>query len=358
MNTNPTHTKWITRGGIAVAVLAGAYVAAWFATAKVVRDGTRAWLAQQQGGGLTIATGEWQTAGFPGRIVITVPDVVATTPVSAGGWEFRSPRVVISTAALGFHRLTVDVAGTHTLAYGDAPRTALLIAAEDARAVIGLAWGGRLRHSTLTATQLTVRTTQDGAPLVRIGSGRVDAEILDTDTVPSTSPTLPPTARAEMEARDVAMPPSVLPLDAPIARAALTAELTGSLTPGALPQVLDVWRAGGGTVEIRSAALDWAPIRVAGSGTFALDEKLQPTGAASLRVQGGAELMDGLAKAGILSAQAASVARLGLALLMRPNAAGVQELAVPLTLQDRAVSAGPLQLGTLREIAWPPLAVP
>jgi hypothetical protein len=358
MNTNTTKRQWLKRGGIAVAVLAGLYVAAWFATANVVRDGARAWLAQQQGGGLTIATGDWRTAGFPGRIVITVPDVVATAPVSAGGWVWRSPRILLSTTALAFHHLTVDFAGMHTLGYGDAPGGTVLLAADEARADIALAWGGRLRRSTLTATQLTVRLTQDGAPLVRIGSGRVDAEVLDKDGAPSTSPTLAPTARVELEARDVSLPPGLMPLETPIVRAALTAELTGTWSAGSLPQVLDLWRAGGGTVEIRSAALDWAPIRVAGSGTFALDEKLQPTGAASLRVQGGAELMDGLAKAGVLSAQAASVARLGLALLMRPNAAGVQELNVPLTLQDRAVSAGPLQLGTLREITWPPLAVP
>lgn len=350
--------KWIKRGGVAVAVLAGVYVAAWFATAKTVREGARTWLAQQQTGGLTITTGEWQTTGFPGRIVITVPEVMVLSPVTAGDWVWRSPRILLTTSAFSVHHLTVDAAGTHTLGHGAAPGLPLIFAADEARAVIALAWGGRLRHTTLSASQLTVRESQDAAPLLRIGSGSADARVFDKTEAPATSPSLPPTARVELDARDVTLPPGLMPLETPVARAALTAELTGTWTPGSLPQVLDVWRAGGGTVEVRSAELDWPPIRIAGSGTLALDEKLQPTGAANLRVQGGMELMDGLVKARVLTAQVASVARIGLALMMRPNVNGVQELNVPLTLQDRAVSAGPLSLGTLREIAWPPLAVP
>jgi hypothetical protein len=353
-----TKRTWLWRGGIAVAILAGAYVAAWFVTAKVVRDGARAWLAQQQTGGLTITTGDWRTTGFPGRIVIAVPDVAVTSPVTAGDWVWRSPRILISTSALAFHHLTVDLAGTHSLGYGAAPGVPLRFAADEARVVIALAWGGRLRHSDATASNLTIRATQDGAPLLRIGAGRAEARLLDKTEPAPTNPTLPPTARVELDARDVALPPGLMPLDAPIAHAALTADLTGTWSSGSLPQVLDVWRAGGGTVEIRGAELDWPPIHISGAATAALDAQLQPTGAGTLRVQGGLELMDALAKAGVLTAQAASVARIGLALMMKPNASGVQELTLPLTLQDRALSAGPLPLGTLREIAWPPLAVP
>jgi hypothetical protein len=152
--------------------------------------------------------------------------------------------------------------------------------------------------------------------------------------------------------------PLPAPLDQPIARAAATVEITGPVTPGPLPQVLEAWRSGGGTVEVREAALDWPPLHMSGSGTMALDSTLQPEGAFSLKFRGGAETLDAFASGGWMNNDEAGVAKLGLALLSRRGAEGAPEITVPLTLQERQLAAGPVTVMTLPEITWRGVEIP
>ena len=149
-----------------------------------------------------------------------------------------------------------------------------------------------------------------------------------------------------------------LPSTAPLSRAAVTAEITGRWTSGPLPQVLEAWRGSGGTLEVREAVLDWPPIHIAGSGTLALDQGLQPMGSLALRLQGGDDVLAFMMQRGALNETQGQIARAGLSLLSRQNPAGIAELNVPLTLQDRTLSAGPFTVGEMHEIGWPRIVVP
>jgi hypothetical protein len=97
---------------------------------------------------------------------------------------------------------------------------------------------------------------------------------------------------------------------------------------------------------------------MSGSGTVALDHRLQPEGAFSLKFQGGGETLDALAGGGWMEADDAGIAKLGLTLLARRGADGAPEINVPLTLQDRQLSAGPVTLMTLPEIVWRGFEIP
>jgi hypothetical protein len=152
--------------------------------------------------------------------------------------------------------------------------------------------------------------------------------------------------------RDIALPQPVPVLNETIAALDLTLDVVGPLTSGSLRNVLNAWREGGGAIEVRSIALDWPPARIAGSGTIALDAALQPIGAATLKFQGFFDIVSALVEKGHVDKSAESMAKIVLGMLAKPSAAGEPELSLPLTVQDRALHAGPVKLMEMPEVIW------
>ena len=132
------------------------------------------------------------------------------------------------------------------------------------------------------------------------------------------------------------------------------ATLRGPLDPAALDAAsLTRWRDSGGTLELESFNLIWGPLRIAGDGTLSVDPTLQPVGAFSARIAGLDRLLDLLEERGQIPRQQAALARIGLAVLLRtPANGGPAEARLPVTLQDRVLSIGPIPLLTLEPIIW------
>ena len=125
------------------------------------------------------------------------------------------------------------------------------------------------------------------------------------------------------------------PLGPHIASLAVDGALNGPVPLGRTPaERATAWRDGGGSAEIRHLALVWGPLDLTGSATLALDEQLQPMGAASARVLGYAETLDSLATHAAISRSAATAAKAVLSLLANsPGDGSPPDVEVPLTLQ-------------------------
>ena len=155
---------------------------------------------------------------------------------------------------------------------------------------------------------------------------------------------------------------SPLPLDpavrdtlgARIERAAAQVRLRGDLDlTFASAERLAQWRDAGGTMDIEQVQLHWGPLRIAGEGTVALDASLQPEGAFTARIAGLDKLIDVLEARGRVRPQQAAIARIALAVLTRaPSDGGPPEARVPVTVQNRVLSIGPVPLLTLDPIEW------
>ncbi len=131
--------------------------------------------------------------------------------------------------------------------------------------------------------------------------------------------------------------------------------LNGPVPVGRTPaERAAAWRDGGGSLEVRHLALVWGPLDLTGSATLALDEQLQPMGAASARVVGYAETLDSLAAHAAISRSAATAAKAVLSLLANsPDDGSPPDVEVPLTLQYRTLSMRQVPLVRLPEIEWP-----
>ena len=133
-------------------------------------------------------------------------------------------------------------------------------------------------------------------------------------------------------------------LDGPVPRAANWADRAA------------LWRDGGGTLAIEHFALGSGPLGLSASATLALDEQLQPRGAANARLVGYAEARDALAANGAITRRADIAAKAILSLIARApeNGDASAQVEVLLTLQDRTLSVRqiPLARGP-PPLAWP-----
>src|ERR1700733_5348580 len=145
------------------------------------------------------------------------------------------------------------------------------------------------------------------------------------------------------------------PLGPHIASLAVDGALNRPVPLGHTPaERATAWRDGGGSAEIRHLALVWGPPDLTGSATLALDEQLQPMGAASARVLGYAETLDSLATHAAISRSAATAAKAVLSLLANsPDDGSPPDVEVPLTLRYRTLSMRQVPLVRLPEIEWP-----
>lgn len=130
-------------------------------------------------------------------------------------------------------------------------------------------------------------------------------------------------------------PPSGM--DSTLTSLAVSGQVQGSLDRGAA-----AWSNDGGTVEVERFRLQWSPLRIEGGGTVALTEQGGLMLAMTTETSGVPDLIDTLVQEKYLESRTAQVTKVGLSLLMRPNAAGQPVLVAPITIQNDQLSFGPL----------------
>ncbi|MDX2225067.1 MAG: DUF2125 domain-containing protein [Rhodospirillaceae bacterium] len=341
-------------GGLFIAAVA-LYAGAWLATALLLQNQARDWIAAQRDAGTMVEHTAPRVGGFPGRAVVTLPGWRMSRPVTAGGWSWRTTEVRLWAHPWRPLSFTVDLAGAHELAGaftppGVAARIAL------ARLDIAPVLTARGQLAAVTATLAGAAVT-DGASGTRVFA--LDAATLIAEPRPDSG-----SFHLAASATGMAFPEAeVAPFATDVRTLRLVADLTGPLelprgpdaplTKTPLTQALEAWRQAGGTLELRELTLDWPPVALSGSGTVSLDENLQPIGAAAVRFNGFFETVDGLADTGAVRPATASMARVILGLLARtPPGGGPPELSVSVTAQDGKLYAGPLALMELPPVDW------
>lgn len=116
---------------------------------------------------------------------------------------------------------------------------------------------------------------------------------------------------------------------------------------------LHVWRHKGGRLEIMSAALQKGALNIDGEGVITLDEQLQPAGQLDLNVSGYIEFIAWMQQRHLIRSRDALIAGAVMAGLSSADANGGRTVTMPLTLRNRQLSAGPLEIATLPALDWP-----
>lgn len=318
----------------AAAIAAGLYAAFWHVLADRVRTAVENWAAERRAEGWTVESDPLTVGGFPLGVTVRGADV----RVGARGWRWHAPAVTATVRPWASGTVSVDAPGAQRIALGD---ESVVVAASGAEA--GLRFdGGGLRSARLAVRETAIR---DGAEEPVPDVGRIEGRLARLDGAAGSG------AASFGFAFSVAWPD--LP-GAPLAfRGAgrLSAEgVARDLPPAAGPPVryLRDWRAGGGAVDLDSVALDWESFGLSGNGTIALDERLQPEAALTIGVRGFRDAVAALVSAGAIRPGAALAAALAAGAL----SGGEDTVRVPVAVQNRTLSVGPVPVLEFGAIEW------
>jgi hypothetical protein len=335
-------------GAVAFAVSCLAYGALWLLAANHFRAATLTWIEQRRTEGYQIFHTQPETGGFPAVVRITLADPTITGRHTDGSWSWSGEAAVVEISPLDPEQVTVRLAGTQNLQLAVRGRT-FSYEGSASELTIHAVPGGWLPVGAVTVRDLVLRPVEGGDA---VAAARID--VATRGDPGSTADDQTVTYELTVEAADVELPHTLgLPLGGDLTRAALTAKLIGTLEAGPWPEALDRWRDAGGTLEVTRLQLLYGPLTLTADGTLALDKAEQPIGAFNARIVGASRTVDALRQRGLIEDMNSVAAKVMLGLMARkPMDGGEPVVAIPLTLQDRTLHAGPIALAAIPEIRW------
>lgn len=321
---------------VTILLIAAAYGIWWYELTSRLEDGIVKWANDQQAAGWQVSLGQIAKGGFPlnARITVSAPHIADR---SGNAWS-GSP-VVLEIPLLAPTGVHLATAGGQRIAPAGLPPFAFSV---------GRAWtdipfkGAASNEISLVIEGLAagdVAISRLTGRFVQLARGKVNEATAQWSLA--------------LDLEQLLLPKTVdLPFGNQISKVSLQTRLMGSLGEGAPAHILGQWRDDGGTLEIDKLTLDWPPLSLEGTGTAALDSHLQPMVSSNCTIAGLAPALDQLAERRVLGRQDAAIAKLVLGALAKKGADGRPVVSLPLTIQNRVLTIGPLALLTLPEIAW------
>lgn len=287
-----------------IVLLGGAYTGYWFFVADKLQAGIENWVAEQrsQGNNVTIADGDIE--GFP--------------------FSFRRD---FGAAELNLHNAVP-----------------FQVKAQSAIAEI--------KPWNLNTVIVEIRDMSLGSTTNIYQADLVEGSL----DIPETTPAdyHQPFLGFDLAAKNVTLPPSQHALtDKPIETVSGQGSVMGPVPIASdMKAVLAAWASAGGVLELKNFSFVQAPLDVAGDGTLALDETLQPLGALTFRAYGVAETVELLAQAGLIDESNARTAKLTAQNLAKVDETGRPRVDLSLSVQQGYVWLGPVKLAPLPPLAW------
>lgn len=332
-----------------VLLLVLAYTAWWASAAWQLRAGIDRWVEAQRASGAMVSYTDLSIGGFPLELAVNTRDALLRLP---DGTEASAAGIAAAADTWSPLDVRLTVMETPRVSLPAGPESALVLAAESATGTAGLDTFGRVRQGTLALSRLTITPPGADMPL-----NAATAELA------TTLPALPPATHTDplgtlgLQLSGLVLPdptdPVATVLGPEIKRAAISATILGGLPPNPRAADLRAWSEDGGTVEMTGLALDWGELSLRGDATLALDGSLQPIGAGTLLVGGTDALLKALVASDLLAPQQAAQLRPFIEFLAQPREDGTRRVSLPVTLQDRRLSLGPMAVATVPSLVWP-----
>lgn len=334
-----------------LATIAAAYTAFWFYNANAIKTRVAEWAAARQALGDEASIRVLGASGFPTRVMVELENVAVAFHRGEASWSLKAPRLELVSHVFSPRTFTIALPDTSEIALTrPSGRQSLVKAGGSAELEVALNSLDGLRAATFTAANLSFTGNWNGQPLAT-ALGLADASVTASVEPPiaTKSPTAP-SARLAATLHGLRWPQNLaFPLGPEIASFDLDAISTGPINAGPAYNALQQWREAGGMITVRRIGLRWGASALDGTGTFALDPRLQPIASLTARVEGFVPLVDVLDTAGMIRDSDATLARLVLGREMPPS--GPANLS--LSVRDGVVYAGPLALVRVPPIDWP-----
>lgn len=329
-------------GCLSVAALCAAYWGWWAFVANQFEKNLAVWAEQQRMHGIEFTYVVRGQSGFPGAIQMVLAAPKLKT-LNDKGWVWSTDTLLLSLSPWALGQVSFNMKGAHQWQpQKPGMQPSLTGVAQQWAGTVHLD-NGLLDTLALSIYGLDVQQseTDDGAQIKEM---EIEIWELTADT-----------PEFKIRSRDLELPKS---LRAPLGTHVQHFDAKGQLSGGPLnvrawPAVLEKWRDRGGTLEFTSFDLDYAPLRIRGDGTIALDEDLQPIGAFAVKAEGFFDAVDALTRQGLIPAGVSFATKVTLGVLSKkPENGGQPYLDLALTVQDRTLYAGTIKLLTFAPVRW------
>ena len=345
----PATVKVVLATLVAVAGATIVYAVFWFYMAASYRDAIDGWAEARRGEGLEVRYARLEMSGFPFMIRATLEKPGLGAPQARAPWRWDGARAIGEARPWSPRRVRIKLAGAHRIAWTHrgAP-VRYRGSAEELTAEIVIEAGGR-QQGRLDIGGLVLKGESEEQEIAV-----AKAHVEGWRTTATSADHLTVTAEVSLDARGLRLPRGLsLPFGNRVGAISLKASLMGHIPAGRLPDSLAAWRDSGGTVEVHQFAVTYGPLSGRVTGTLALDAALQPIGALTAKLGGFFAAIDGLRKAGLVGARQAVMAKVILGVFAkRPPGGGAATLNAPLTIQDRRLYVGPVDLAEVPAIRW------
>jgi hypothetical protein len=330
-----------------VAAAPGVYTAFWFIAAARLQNGIGVGAKSLHAKKIEVSWGAVRVVGFPFslRVEFTDASVLDRVPVSAS--TVRFPRLVADAVPWDFSVWRLSAPNGLRMTAGTGPTPVATLSVPSATGVVFVPDGGPDGGGVKLWFALDAPQADSGVPLAA-------RRAYLWFTLPAHQPRTDsqPAAGFAVDAWDLTLPSVPAPFHNPLDEFSLAVTVRGPV-PSTLPrQAAIAWRDAGGTADVDRFALHWGPLRLSGSGTFALASDLQPEGAFSCAVEGYKQLLTALVAAGHIRPASAGIAQLALGLLAKTGPDGRPEISTSFTIEDGQMFLGPVAIGPAPQIAW------
>ncbi len=315
-------------------LLATAY---WHWASGQILAGLERWRQDQMARGFTVEFGQLEVTGYPFALELGIP---APAIVAPDGRYWRGPPLRGEAALWNPFTIDATLSGEHL--FGGLKAVGEITAAAP--------------HATLQI-QMKFNAAPDYA-VVSANSVRIqhqDQQLLSIGELEAVLGPLRPAENDRLQeldfdfaAKQVTLPnDGGTPLGRVIEALALKTTLRGPLPATDLRQALPIWRDAGGEAIVHSADIAWGPVTLHAEGAAKLDALFRPQGAFGTKVSGLTEVLDALVKRGQIKPAQAGI--LSFALLSLGGGNG-RQVALPITMKDGLLSAGPVPIAPLKPL--------
>jgi hypothetical protein len=320
------------------ALLVGAYTLYWRTVADRLAPGVVEWAQRERGQGIDASWRKISVTGYPFSFRIRVAGARLSDPALT-----PSPQLEIaslSATAWPWNLREWRISAPKGLAAAPLGKRAARLSAASASGTLSLAAkGSRSVSLKLEKASAAGFAVEEAALKIAL-----PAKWPQKDTEKTFS--------FAVRLKEMKLPFAIAPLGARVAQLSLRSTFKGAVAPGPFLRMAEAWREEGGTIDLDHFRLGWGALGVEGSGTLALDERLQPEGAFSATIEGYDEIVAALVASGRMHREAGGLARIALRLLSKKGPQGQREIATSLSIEHREITLGPAKLGRLPRLSW------
>jgi hypothetical protein len=302
------------------------------------------WVAMERQAGATLKFERTPVSGFPWEFRSAFHNVDVTQTVNGERIEWGGSDLELSLSPFDLETIRFASSSGMSIFFRDRNNT---LAFESPKGRIAFRGDGSLSELAIEAAE-----TRFAIPDLVIS--KADAVKISV-SLPATPPRSDRDTAVDFSVslENVMLPPGrILVTEDPLTQVNLAGSVKGPITIASLRQALAAWSNQGGTLEVKTFTLAQPPLTLSGSATLALDQDLQPIGAANMTARGLGDTIDLLAKQGRLAAGDATKFKLFVIGAQHTGSDGVPEVATGLSVQNGYLNWGPFRLARMPRFAW------